>query len=508
MNKEYLEKAGANLPKLYEHEVASDKTVKLVEDGNRFFGVDAVENGKIPAVLESGDSFLLDFGEHCVGYLSFSMRHVDAYLDAPVRLKLKFAEIPYEMSRDYANTKGWLCESWYQEEILHIDEPGVVTLPRRYCFRYLEVTVLASPQKVRLCDFAVRCVSSADVRNLKPLPEGTDPLLREIDRIGAKTLQDCMQSAYEDGPKRDRRLWSGDLRLQALTDHYLFRNDKLVRRCLYLFAACEEEGKYLPGCLFQKPTVYFDEGKGITDYAFAWINTLCDYYAHTSDLETATDLFPVARRQLELAISLLDDNGVITFLSGWSSFIDWAGGLRTVTAVTGAFYYTLEHMIALANALGEDALAENWQTVLDQSRPKAVKALYDPEKHAFVNGYDEQQYAVQPQVWMILGGGIDGEQAVSMLEQSLAKADIQPVTPYMHHYVVEAFVKLGCMDKALSYIKAYWGGMVKEKADTFWEVYVPEDVNVSPYGDPVSHSFCHAWSCSPSYFIRKYFAKG
>lgn len=27
---------------------------------------------------------------------------------------------------------------------------------------------------------------------------------------------DCMQSVFEDGPKRDRRLWLGDLRLQAL----------------------------------------------------------------------------------------------------------------------------------------------------------------------------------------------------------------------------------------------------------------------------------------------------
>ena len=75
----------------------------------------------------------------------------------------------------------------------------------------------------------------------------------------------------------------------------------------------------------------------------------------------------------------------------------------------------------------------------------------------------------------------------------------------MHHYVVEAMIKLNMMEQALAYIKSYWGGMVENHADTFWEVYVPDDVTVSPYSDPVAHSFCHAWSCSPSYFIRKYF---
>ncbi len=506
MNQNYLDKAAANTPNLYEYEVTTDQTVEMIKD-NSFFGVGARSNGTIPAVCQNKDSFILDFGKHCVGYVSFSLHHVDSYLDAPVRLKLKFGEIPYEMSRDYADTKGSLCKSWYQEEILNIDEPGVVRLPRRYSFRYMEVTVIATPRRVHLSDFSVRCVTSADLCNFKPLPKGTDPELVTIDRIAAKTLQDCMQTAYEDGPKRDRRLWSGDLRLQALTDYYLFCNDKLVRRCLYLFAACEQEGKYLPACLYQKPTVYYDEGNGITDYSFAWINTLCDYYAHTDDKETTIDLFPVAKRLIELAISLHDENGVITFLDGWSSFIDWAAGLHTTTAVEGAFLYTLENLIMLAKALGEYTLAVKWENILTTTRKSAYTALFDAGKNAFINAYDHNQYAVQAQVWMILGDVISGEQGYDVLKQSLKNAAIQPVTPYMHHYVVEALIKLGRMEEALRYIKSYWGGMVKENADTFWEVYLPQDRNVSPYGDPISHSFCHAWSCSPSYFIRKYFVE-
>ena len=223
MNKYYLEKADRNTPALHETQVFSDMTVQIVPDTDTFFGARVVRQRKSREVFTSGDQFVLDFGDHRVGFLSFQMRHDDVYLDAPVRLKLRFGETAYELFRSFESYCGSLCASWLQEEVLNLDLPGKVTLPRRYCFRYLEVTVVHTPRPVRLTDFEVCCITSADLSRLDPLPAGTDPLLVSIDRVAAKTLAECMQTAYEDGPKRDRRLWTGDLRLQALTDYYLFK---------------------------------------------------------------------------------------------------------------------------------------------------------------------------------------------------------------------------------------------------------------------------------------------
>ena len=55
-------------------------------------------------------------------------------------------------------------------------------------------------------------------------------------------------------------------------------------------------------------------------------------------------------------------------------------------------------------------------------------------------------------------------------------------------------------------MKGYWGEMVRDGADTFYELYDPEDRYASPYGSRIVNSFCHAWSSTPSYFIRKYLA--
>ena len=56
--------------------------------------------------------------------------------------------------------------------------------------------------------------------------------------------------------------------------------------------------------------------------------------------------------------------------------------------------------------------------------------------------------------------------------------------------------------EALALIEKYWGGMVLDGADTFWEVYSPSDSLASPYGDVHINSFCHAWSCTPALLLR------
>ena len=71
----------------------------------------------------------------------------------------------------------------------------------------------------------------------QPLRAGLSEKLKKIDAVSLATLRDCMQTTFEDGPRRDRRLWIGDMRLQALASYKTFPNFELVKRCLYLLAA-------------------------------------------------------------------------------------------------------------------------------------------------------------------------------------------------------------------------------------------------------------------------------
>jgi alpha-L-rhamnosidase len=262
--------------------------------------------------LHKGDSCIVDFGDHQVGYVSLQIRPVGSPPDAPLHLRLTFGEMPVELAEPFAGYDGWVSSSWLQEETLHIDVlPCLLRLPRRYSFRYLKLEILDTSPKYGVAFEQIQCdtVSSADVASVLPLPTN-DPMLTALDRISMKTLHDCMQQVFEDGPKRDRRLWLGDLRLQALANYQTFRNYDLVRRCLYLFAAVTNEQGQVSANVFVAPCLIPDDTY-LYDYSLFFVVSLFDYYQETADRETLTALWPTACRQIELALARVDARGLV-----------------------------------------------------------------------------------------------------------------------------------------------------------------------------------------------------
>ena len=448
--------------------------------------------------------FVLDLGDHYVGKFSFSMDNVDDYISAPVRTTIRFAEDLNELNADFSTYHGNLCSSWLQEEVLNIEFPGDVQMERRYSCRYIKFTIQEARRLVKFDNFCFLSSTSADDTKLKPVVI-EDPMLNKIDKIACKTLRDCMQTFFEDGPKRDRRMWTGDLRLQALANYYTYDNRETVKRSLYLFAASDyNELGFLPGYVYESP--YFFTGRDhIADYAMFYVCCLCDYFEHTGDKETAIDLLPVCKEQMQAFENVLDDRGIVVNQPGWFAFIDWNKDLKKMTALQGTYLYALEKFAAMLKALG-DADAERYEAQLAKIRKASYEHLFDKAQGIFCNETDAFNKSVHAQVFMILGGVIEGEEGKKALNAMLSDPEAcQPKTPYMQHYVIEAMMKLGMVQEAKDFMVDFWGGMVEAGADTFWEAYVPGDPTFSPYGDHMIDSLCHAWSCTPTYLIRRLF---
>ncbi|PVY40951.1 hypothetical protein [Victivallis vadensis] len=187
-------------------------------------------NRELPHTWE----YTFDFGRFCVGFPVLDFEFIGLF-DAPFRLEIKMAETPCELARDFSSYHGDLGRSWLQEALI-VEDVAVSTirLPRRYAFRYLKLRVVGNfTYKVILRNVRCDTVSAADWSVIQPLGERYDELDHAIYRIGLTTLASCMQESFEDGPKRDRRLWLGDLRLQALANYNSFRNYNLVKRYNY-----------------------------------------------------------------------------------------------------------------------------------------------------------------------------------------------------------------------------------------------------------------------------------
>ncbi|CAM3637338.1 sugar hydrolase [Marinicrinis lubricantis] len=506
-----VQKAQVLIPSLHESIVRPAQVIEVVRDEGAFQGwsvhpVDSFESLREKS-LGKNDSFVLDFGDHQVGYLALKLRPTGSPADAPLRLKLIFGEMPCEIGEDFDDYDGWLSRSWLQDEIINIDVlPCEMKLPRRYAFRYVKIIVMETSVKfnVQFEDIYCTAVTSADWSKVKELPQGLPDDLREMDRIGMKTLADCMQTVFEDGPKRDRRLWIGDLRLQALANYETFRNFDLVKRCMYLFGGMTlDEGK-VGACVFEKPEPHVDDTV-LYDYSLFFIATLHDYYVESKDIDTLQELWPAAWRQAELALQRVGDNGIVADDPSWWCFVDWHPELNKQASAQAILIYCLKRGLALAEALSLEKEIGFIQEQIARLSDAAFRELFDAEQGFFVSG-GQRQISWASQVWMVLAEVMDQQGNQQLMNRLFAVSpEIGPNTPYMVHHLIEALLVAGDQEKALEQMRAYWGEMVKDGADTFWEVYHPQDKKLSPYGSNLINSYCHAWSCTTSYFIRKYF---
>lgn len=164
--------------------------------------------------------------------------------------------------------------------------------------------------------------------------------------------------------------------------------------------------------------------------------------------------------------------------------------------------YCLRYAVTLCELTGQTDQIPYYQNLYTQMKTAAEKMFWDEEQQVFVSG-KERQISMASQAWMILAGAVSKEKAAAALLRA-EKEPITMVTPYMHHFYVMALLECGEKEKALSHLKEYWGGMIKAGADTFWELYNPENEKESPYGSDCVNSYCHAWSCTPAYILRKY----
>ncbi|KAF2195131.1 glycoside hydrolase family 78 protein [Zopfia rhizophila CBS 207.26] len=464
--------------------------------------------------LGKNDDLILDFGSHRVGYLSFYLDAAGDNVDAPCRLRFVFGEVPTDVTEDLSSCNTWISTSWLPDEVINVDWlPCQVNMSRRYSFRYVRIQVLDTSQKYR-CLFAniqVRATSAVSpaVFNAIPPLNAEDPLLLQVDKISQVTLRDCMQTVFEDGPRRDRRLWLGDLRIQALTNYSTFRDLKLVKRCLFMFAAVAASDGSLPACVFEHPTLRAASDY-IVDYDALFGVVVYEYVMASSDLDTAKALWPTILGSLRVPLSHLDpETG--SFVSSrtelWK-FLDWDERLHPDAAMHGLLLFCLKRAEDLAALLGypppyTDVIKRMTTAATSVFLCRGVSGGGSRCEDGLFTSGPEKQISWLSHAWMTLAEVLPSDQSKRILVSVMHDPQaLRPLCPYGWAVFAEALAKCGAKQECVSILKEYWGGMVERGADTFWECFDPNDSRKSPYGDCRNNSYCHAWSCSPAWLLR------
>ncbi|HEY3376533.1 MAG TPA: sugar hydrolase [Armatimonadota bacterium] len=501
----WLQQAQTLLPQLTERLFSPTSLVEPCADSDAFQGWRLQQIAPAAELvnrwMSGGDSVVLDFGEHLVGHLAFSV-HLSGTQNAPVRLQFIFGETPAEVAEPFDPYRGNLSRAWLQDEVINLDElPHAMQLPRRYAFRYLRIVRADTEDDflIQLRDISCHALTAASFE----LPvQPTPAAFADIDRVSLRTLRNCMQTVFEDGPKRDRRLWLGDLRLMAQTNYLTFRNFALVKRCLYLFAGTAGEDGMVAGSVYERPRPLY--GNSLLTFACLFAPTLLDYAQASGDWELARELWPVARRQIDFALQYVQSDQLFIDPGTWWIFFDWCEALDNQASMHACIIYSLRALVVLADNLGLPQEVAALQARIVQLVDAARTLLWDEEQGFFISGV-QRQCSWSSQVWMVLAGVLTPAEAAPLLQRMLAQPDlVRPNGPYLYHHVMEALLSVGLVSEAQALLQEYWGGMLARGATTFWEVFNPADDRLSPYANHLVNSYCHAWSSTPSYLMRKY----
>ena len=427
------------------------------------------------------NAFLYDFGKETFGYLKLHN------LKGTVR-------VYYGESREEALDKEH-CETL---DILSNPECRD-TFATSKAFRYVFI------EKIDGADYEWVTVDY-EFAPFDPAHSGSfrcnDDELNRIWQVAAYTLDLTTREFFVDGIKRDRWVWSGDAIQSYLMNYYLHFDTECVKRTIR-----QLRGK-------DPVTAHVNT---IMDYTFYWFKSVLDYYQYTGDTNFVREVYPRMVTLMDYCLGRTNAQGMAEGQADDWIFVDWVDfpmhKRGTLAFEQILFWKALQTMQVCATLLQRHDEAERYGLLAGQLHAKAKDLFYSADLYAYLHAIEDDQLNGQvtkfPNMFAILYDFADDEEQRKILENVMLNPDIDAITtPYMRFYELAALCKMGLQPTVLTEMKAYWGGMLREGATTFWEKYNPEEhgtEHLAMYGRPYGKSLCHAWGASPIYIIGMYF---
>ena len=329
----------------------------------------------------------------------------------------------------------------------------------------------------------------------------SDVELNIIWQVSAYTLELTTREFFMDGIKRDRWTWSGDAIQSYLMNYYLHFDSECVKRTIR-----QLRGK-------DPVTAHVNT---IMDYTFYWFKSVHDYYLYTGDIDFIREIYPRMVTLMDYCIERTNAEGLMEGQPDDWIFVDWVDfpmHKRGTLCFEQILFAEALRVMAECDCLCNKDSDGYYQKEAERTLKRVKELFWSPDHHAFLHAMEDgvmnNQITKFPNMFAIIYGDVSDEESKQVLEHVMLNPDIPRITtPYMRFYELEALCMMGQQQHVLPEMKAYWGGMLREGATTFWEKYNPEEKgkqHLAMYGRPYGKSLCHAWGASPLYIIGKYF---
>ncbi len=330
--------------------------------------------------------------------------------------------------------------------------------------------------------------------------KSSDEELNRIWNTSAYTLHLNTREFFLDGIKRDRWIWSGDANQSYLMNYYLFFDDPVVKRTVWALRGGDPVETHI---------------NTILDYSFYWFMSIYDYYLYTGDKEFIRKIYPRMVTLMDFCLKRRNKNNMVEGLPGDWVFLDWAPVSKEgeLSAIQILFCRSLESMGLCASLMNDTKKSIEYSALAKELKGKIMSVFWDKNQKAFLhnrkNGQTGKEVTRYANMFAVLFNYLDSAKTESVKTNVLMNDRVLKITtPYMRFYELEALCATSQQDYVRKQIKDYWGGMLREGATSFWELYDPNEKGTNKYamyGRPFGKSLCHAWGASPVYLLGKYF---
>lgn len=188
---------------------------------------------------------------------------------------------------------------------------------------------------------------------------------------------------------------------------------------------------------------------------------------------------------------------------GWHNDIGPGLDRRGINAAINALLIQTRDALAdLHERLGSPQHATELRETAAKLRPVMVETFFDSERGVFIDGELEGQQleriSEHTNVWTLLAGCCDAEQARTILEAVFdsSRDDVARGGPYFWYYSFEALAQYGLAGLAMARIERVWGPMMDRGATTLFETTLGDEKDTA----------CHPWSGPPVQFLLEHIA--
>lgn len=425
-------------------------------------------------------SILLDFGKELQGGLQLVTGIWPG--NQPVKVRIRFGESVSEAMSDVGGKGGATNDHAIRDFETLLPWLGVAEVGNTG-YRFVRIDLTG--ENTRLILKEVRAISRFRDIPYKGSFNCSDPLLNQIWKMGAYTVQLNMQNYLWDGVKRDRLVWVGDLNPEIATINAVFGSHPVVPKSLDFAKAITPLPEWM---------------NGISAYSMWWIINQRDWYYHSGDLAYLEAQQAYLTRLLDLLSQKIDQNNS-EILDG-QRFLDWPSSEDPKAVHAG-----LQSMMVMSLSAGADLCTVLHDQATAQKCLEAVKRLQQ-------NVPDHNQ-SKQAAALLSLSGLMPAQKAN---EEVIAVGGAKNFSTFFGYYMLQAKAKAGDYEGSLNIIRKYWGAMIKMGATTFWEDFnmdwlknaAPIDELVPPgkidihgaYGAycyiGFRHSLSHGWASGPT----------